>query len=1096
MSGTVTVLFTDLVGSTELLAQLGDDAMQAVRRRHFAVLGDGVAAHRGEVVKSLGDGIMAVFASATDAVSCAVALQRAVTPPRAALARPHADATLAMRIGLSAGEPILEDGDYHGTPVVEAARLCNASHGGQILVSEIVRLLVGGRGGFAFSSVGPLQLKGLPQPVTTYEVQWEPDTPAAILPLPGQLSTRGQPAFAARATERRFLTAQWQAAAAGERRIVLIAGEPGIGKTRLAAELAGEAHAAGALVMAGRCDEDTGVPYAPFGEAVRPLIEVLPLDLLQAHIERYGGDLARLLPELRRRVPTLPEPRSADAESERWCLFEAAVSVLANASTSMAPALLVLDDLHWAGKPALLLLRHLARSPEPMALLVIATYRDTDLARTHPLTTMLADLRREPGVERLALRGLDAEGVRALVEAAAGTELGEPGRALSAAIARETEGNPFFVQEILRHLVETGAVRRDADGRWALDVRVDQLAIPEGIREVVGRRLSRLSETANQALGTAAVIGREFDLAVLEGVGGATGNALLDALDEARLARLLVEETDRPGRCSFTHAMVRQTLLDELGTTRRVRLHLRIGEAIERLAAGHPGTHLPALAYHFSEAAIAGGAARAVQYNQMAGDHAMAGAAWEAAAAHYERALSALDLDGTLDERALSERQCDLLIALSRACLRYNADVRTPSRRAREIALRLRDPTRLARAALAGEWGDFTFGAPPDTSVLDEALTALGPDDDGLRARLLSRKVRWLALGGAGIDTTALAAEALTAARRSGNASAIGEAYAVRCDSLAGTPALDRLTAAAGEIPALPTNIGELVGSRSFPAIHLAQVAVRRGDAAEFVVQRDLTKRHGEQFHISWIADEIAAWDVATALWQGRFVEARRLARSLENAMWNPALTDQRALVRIETGRGNEVIAGYENLTAMFPSYAYTRAVLAYLRADSGDLAAARWEFDVLAANDFAALPHDFARSATLHRVAEACAVLGDVARAAQLYELLLPYSGQLLLFRMLACLAAADRDLGALAETMGRLDDAERHLVAAEQLEERFGAPPLVARTRLALARVLLQRGGAADRARACALLDQVVVAATAMGMAGVERDARALLT
>jgi class 3 adenylate cyclase/tetratricopeptide (TPR) repeat protein len=1092
MPGTVTLLFTDLVDSTELLARLGEDEMQAVRRRHFLLLNDEVATHHGEVVKSLGDGIMAAFDGAGDAVACAIAIQRAV-----ARNQRRGTAPLAVRIGVSAGEPMEEDGDYHGIPVVEAARLCAAARGGQILISEVVRLLVGSRGEFGSSSIGALELKGLPAPVMTAEVTWEePAGAGSLLPLPGQLSTRGQLAFAGRQGERALLASQWQAAEAGERRIVLIAGEPGIGKTRLAAELAAPVHAGGGLVLAGRCDEDVGVPYAPFGEALRPWVEHAPSDLLHAHVRRCGGDLSRLVPELARRVPDLPEPRAADSETERWRLFEATVSLLADASITVAPLVLVLDDLHWAGKPALLLLRHLVRSTESMALLVLATYRDTDLARAHPLSGMLADLRNAPGVERLALRGLDADGVGALVATAARTELGESGRTLAAAIARETEGNPFFVQEVLRHLGESGVVPRDAQGRWSLDVRVERLAIPEGIREVVGRRLSRLSETANQALAAAAVIGRDFDLAVLEALGGATGNALLDALDEARRARLLVEETNRSGRYSFTHAMVRQTLLEELGTTRRVRLHLQIGEVIERIAAGHPELHLSALAHHFSEAAIAGGASRAVQYNRMAGDYALASAAWEEATAHYERAVSDLELDSTLDERARSERQCDLFIQIAWARLRYDAGARPYARRAGEIARRLRDPIRQARAADAGEWGDFTFGVPPDTSVLDEALAMLGASDDALRARLLARKVRCLQTSGAGTDTTTLAKEALAVARRSGDTSAIGAAYAVVCVSLVGTPDLDALIAAAQEIAALTFDIGAMLGSNAFPAIHLAPVALRSGDLQAFVTQREITRRRGEQFHISWMANEIAVWDISTALWQGRFDEAQQLAEAVDISAWDPRLIDLRAVERIETGRAREVIAGYESVTAMFPSFTYTRAVLAFLRADAGDLDGARREFEVLAANGFAMLPRDGARPAILHRVAETCVLLGDAERAGQLYEMLLPYSRQLLIsYTTMTCLAAADRDLGMLAATMGRLDDAERHLVAAEQLEDGFGAPPLVARTRLALARMLLQRGGRGDADRVRTLLDLVVGAAAAMGMAGVERDARSLI-
>jgi tetratricopeptide (TPR) repeat protein len=250
----------------------------------------------------------------------------------------------------------------------------------------------------------------------------------------------------------------------------------------------------------------------------------------------------------------------------------------------------------------------------------------------------------------------------------------------------------------------------------------------------------------------------------------------------------------------------------------------------------------------------------------------------------------------------------------------------------------------------------------------------------------------------------------------------------------------------------------------------------------------------------AWFA-VVAQWDAARALWEGRFEEARRLSRRTEeltpnDPSFHAASRDQRAVARIETGSGAHLIEGYKSLVTTFPSFAYARAALAYLRAEAGDVDAARRDFEGLAANSFAAMPYGISRPATLHRLAEACVSLGDSNHAAQLYEILLPYAGQLLIaFLLQACLAAADRDLGVLAATMGRLDDAERHLLAAEQLEDGFGAPPLAARTRLALARVLLQRAAPGDTDRARALLSSVVTATAAMGMAGVERAARELL-
>jgi predicted ATPase len=236
----------------------------------------------------------------------------------------------------------------------------------------------------------------------------------------------------------------------------------------------------------------------------------------------------------------------------------------------------VLDDLHWANKSSLVLLRRVARSQHDAALLVLATYRETDLSRTHPLSEVLADLRREARVEHMLLRGLDRADLTTLVAARAEQE---PPAALVEALHAETEGNPFFVEEVLRHLVETGALRREGD-HWISDQEIAKLGVPESVRDVVGRRLSRLSETANRVLGVASVIGRDFDVALIEAVGGPTGDALLDVLDEVLRARL-VRETEAPGRLSFSHALVQQTLYEELGTLRRVKLHWQIGEAIE-----------------------------------------------------------------------------------------------------------------------------------------------------------------------------------------------------------------------------------------------------------------------------------------------------------------------------------------------------------------------------------------------------------------------------------------------------------------------------------------------------------------------------------
>jgi class 3 adenylate cyclase len=544
---TAIVLFTDLVGSTELWSRLGEDGAETLRHQHDALVAGAIGAGRGTVVKNLGDGLMATFVGASDAVGAAVAIQQAIERHNRA-----GGTALGVRIGISAGDVVFEADDCFGTPVIEAARLCAAAGGGQILASEIVRWMAR-TGGSTFTPIGNLELKGLSEPVPAVEVGWEP-LPQSSVPLPPFLTDIGR-IFVGRDGELDRLGQLWKEAAAGQLRMALLAGEPGVGKTRLAAELARTVHEDGATVLAGRCDEDLGVPYQPFVEALRHFVD--HASGLSERLGRYGGELARLMPEVSQRVPGLPDPLRSDPEMERYRLFDAVAGWLTAASAD-EPVLLVLDDLQWAAKPTLLLLRHIVRAGGGRILL-LGTYRDSELTHDHPLVELVADLRRQGGVERLSLSGLDDVGVAAIVEQASGQALDEAGVALARAVYQETEGNPFFVREVLRHLAETGALER-SEGGWTTRLPVDQLGIPEGVREVVGRRLARLSDEANQTLRIAAVVGPEFELGVVQAAGELSEETLLGAVEEAAAARVVTEVSAT--RYRFAHALVRATLYE------------------------------------------------------------------------------------------------------------------------------------------------------------------------------------------------------------------------------------------------------------------------------------------------------------------------------------------------------------------------------------------------------------------------------------------------------------------------------------------------------------------------------------------------------
>ncbi|MBV8561059.1 MAG: AAA family ATPase, partial [Acidimicrobiia bacterium] len=731
-TGVVTLLFTDLVGSTETLARVGDERLEQLRRTHFRLLRGAVASHGGHEVKNVGDGLMVVFPSAVDAMSAAVAVQQGIAHHNAA----HPDQPLAVRVGLHVGEPIRDEEDYFGTPVVVAKRLCDAADGGEILVSALVGDLAAGRVSFALSDPTPFALKGFADPLPARRLLWEEAAPPEP-GLPPALAGRDE-SFAGREDELADLTAEWRAVRAGELRVVLLSGEPGIGKTTLGVHFARDVARAGGTVLYGRCDEDALVPYQPLVEAFGQWLSSASDAAVRALPERHAVALSRILPALRERLPGLPEPRTNEPDSERYQLFEAAVELIGAVATDR-PVLLMLDDLHWSDKPTLLLAREMTRRLADAPVLLLGTYRDTDLSRTHPLAELLADLRKEKSVLRLPLSGLSPAALERLL--AGDATLGAWEKGLARELSRETEGNPLFVREILRHLVETGAIAEE-DGRWVPRLELERLGIPEGVKEVIGRRLSRLSEAANRVLRVGAVAGREFDFRLLETVTDVSGDELLDAVDEALATRLLIDVPGRPDRYAFSHALVRETLYDELSTARRLRLHRQIGLALEELSGPDVSARLPELAYHFCEAAPAGEAAKAVDYARQGGDRAMAQLGYEEAVRLYGMALEASEeLEGADAVR------CELTLALGEARWRAGGiDAARPTfAAAAQMARPLGDPVLLARAALgfagAGvqfwwiEVGRFNQAV---VALLEEALERLPSEDSEWRARCTS----------------------------------------------------------------------------------------------------------------------------------------------------------------------------------------------------------------------------------------------------------------------------------------------------------------------------------------------------------------------
>src|SRR6266516_3888984 len=553
-------------------------------------------------------------------------------------------------------------------------------------------------------------------------------------------------------------------AVGGRGGLYLLVGEPGIGKSRLAEELVSHARERGAQVLIGRCWEAGGAPaYWPWVQALRVCVRGREPDELRAELGAGAPDLAQLLPEIRELLPELPEREAPESDWARFRLFDAASSFL-RATARGRPLVLVLDDMHAADEPSLLLLRFLARELADSRLLVVAAYRDVDPTLGDPLAGTLTELRREPVTHRVALEGLPEPAVAEYIEVAAGRA---PSEALVDAIQAETEGNPLFVGEVVRLLVEEGGLEAGA---------VEQLAVPEGIREVIGRRLRHLSEACFDMLTLASVLGREFDLEALEAVSGSGRDQLLGVLDEAMGARVVAAIPGAPGRVLFEHALIRDTAYDSLTSARRAQLHHQVGNALEDLYAADSEPHLAELAHHFFAALPSGEREKALGYSIRAAERSVGQLAFEEAARLYEMALTLVEDD---------IEKCELLLALGEAYARAGnmPAWKRAFREAAELADARQLPRHLGRAAF-GYGGRILWAVSRDDqlliSLIERALDALGDEESALRVGLLARLA-----GGPLRDATyppelkrARSEEAVAIARRLGDPATLAYALA------------------------------------------------------------------------------------------------------------------------------------------------------------------------------------------------------------------------------------------------------------------------------------------------------------------------------
>ena len=1081
-AGTATILYTDVVGSTQLRARLGDVEADLLRRRHDEILAASVAKHGGSVVKGLGDGILAAFGSTAEAVNAAHEIQRGIDR---ANRQARDDRRIEVRVGISAGDVSWEDGDCHGTPVVTAARLCDRADGGQILCDDLVRGLARGRTELSFVLVGEVELKGLPEPVIAFEVPWTAALTAAA-PLPAPLRRQGgELPFAARESERLRLTEAWKRAQVDRATTVLLAGEPGIGKTRIASELARQAHEEGALVVLGRCDEHVAAPHAPWTELLRSVVANANDELIVEHVARHGGELCRLVPDLVRRAPDAPPPTATDPDTERLLLFDAVVDILQRVSEPQ-PVVALLDDAHWADAGTVNLLRHVVSHLDPDThILVLVTYRDTDIDRSHPLSGALADLYRAAGAERISLRGLDEAGMRSFLEAAGGTPLESAGIELARRLAAETDGNPFFVTEVLRHLVETGALVQ-VDGVWVGTVAPGEAGLPEGVRDVVGQRLSRLSGPCNDLLRTAAVFGREFEVRLVAAVMQVDEDTAVDQLDEAVGAQLVDEVEGSPGRLSFAHALVQQTLLEELSTNKRVRLHRKIAELLDT----RPGTPIEVLAHHYLEAAVAGVAPRAVECACAAAGAALNRFAWEDAIRLYERALEAVDIFEDDDPGLRSE----ILAHIAQA--HHGAGSPEPAKEralaAAEVARTAGDAARLAEAGIAYQGVTGMWASPSDAvgaEIMREGLAALGTDRADVRARTLSALASGLILA-PGAVALPEADAAVAAAREAGDDHALSDALFTRAWAVRGVLPIDERTRAADDALAMARTV----------ANRLTEVGVQYVRASALLNQGDLagaeTSFATTDFRGGLEGWAIADFEASRAIAEGRFAEAPELADVAHRL--GSALGDtndgihalQQWTIARATGDFDSARRWHEEAAATAVGLTLPTAAVTALAA--GDAAGACELFATWACDIYPLLPpimHYSAISWISHLAFEFGSVEG-IDGAPEYAE---RFSGELL-GSDAAILGAADVAIGRFAAVQGDLDRAVELLDAGHEMHVRLGLHHCTIESGLDLGIVLRRRAQPGDADRATELLRSTSELAHTIGMAPAEARARAL--
>ena len=699
--GTVTIMFTDVEESTRLLSTRGFTTSHEIMKAYETIIDEKVGQHAGRRIKGLGDGFMISFGSARHGVECAIDIQRAI----AEYSKQNPERKLRIRIGLNTGEVVEEAGDIFGAAVNVAARVAGKAKGGEILVSDIVRQLVGPVDEMKFEFRGRYKLKGFPDRWRLHQV-----TPGEVKEA-SRVLTSGD-GFVDREQERLDIRMTLDRAATGNGSVVFVTGAPGIGASRLASEVAGEAAAKGWLVLGGRCLEVAGGSYGPFREVLGAAVAASSAKTLQEAVGHHGSLLAALAPRLRQKVRSIPVGAELAADKVREQLFKSIHSFLSDIQGNK-PLLIVLDDLQWADEASVMLLRDLAERVNGSRMVVLGTYWDSELDSGRPFSTAVSRLVKRRRAQRIPLGRLTDHDVERILAGLAEAPL-DPVQLTG--IQAATEGNPLFVEQSYLYMAESESMLGHG-ARSQSSYTEEDLELAQSVRGLIGRRIQRLSEPAQRMLVAAGVIGRDFDISLLEAFGELGGHELRDALDEATRGRFLVAAGKDTYR--FTHDLVRQRVLAALPLPRLQAYHLAVADTLERVYGRSAPEHAAEIGYHLYQSGTAADAFRTAAFLGQAAKNALEVGAFEEALRLADSTLQLLPAERTRERAESLTARAQALWGMGRI-----DDAKAAWRGAIERYEELGDGKatislhhRIARLQSRGESHETNGAAPPEIST-------------------------------------------------------------------------------------------------------------------------------------------------------------------------------------------------------------------------------------------------------------------------------------------------------------------------------------------------------------------------------------------